>query len=104
GTESAELFVAELDGRLVGTVTFYPSGPGSAEQGWPNDWAGIRLLGVAPEARGQGAGRALIEALIERARAQGAAAIALHTTERMEVARAMYERMGFVRVPEYDFG
>ena len=29
-------------------------------------------------------------------------AIGLHTTVQMEVARAMYERMGFVRSPEYD--
>jgi hypothetical protein len=29
--------------------------------------------------------------------------MALHTTQMMQVARAMYERMGFVRVPEFDF-
>jgi ribosomal protein S18 acetylase RimI-like enzyme len=44
-----------------------------------------------------------MEASIERARADGATALALHTTEMMEVARAMYERMGFVRVPERDY-
>ena len=29
--------------------------------------------------------------------------LGLHTTEKMSVARGMYERMGFVRVPEFDF-
>jgi hypothetical protein len=27
----------------------------------------------------------------------------LHTTQLMAVARTMYERMGFTRVPEHDF-
>ena len=99
-----ELLVAEQDGRLIGAVTYYPPGESSVGQGWPAEWAGIRLLGVTPDARGTGAGRALIQALIERAREQGATAIALHTTERMIVARGMYERMGFERDERYDWG
>lgn len=63
-----------------------------------------RLLpGVAPGARGRGVGRALTEECIRRARAAGCPAVGLHTTEFMAVARAMYERMGFVRVPALDF-
>jgi ribosomal protein S18 acetylase RimI-like enzyme len=99
----AELLVAILDGEVVGSVTYYASGSRSEAQGWPADWAGLRLLAVAPAARGLGAGRALMEASIERARVDGATALALHTTVMMEVARAMYERMGFVRVPERDY-
>jgi len=99
-----ELFVAEQAERLIGAVTFYPPGESSVEQGWPAEWAGVRLLGVTPQARGTGAGRALIEALIHRARELGATALALHTTERMVVARGMYERMGFQRDERYDWG
>ena len=40
---------------------------------------------------------------IRRSRAMGSRALSLHTTRAMDVARGMYERMGFVRVPEYDF-
>jgi ribosomal protein S18 acetylase RimI-like enzyme len=58
---------------------------------------------VAPEARGRGIGRLLTEECIRRARAGGRTAVGLHTTEFMAVARSMYERMGFVRVPRYDF-
>jgi ribosomal protein S18 acetylase RimI-like enzyme len=99
----AELLVAVRDGEVVGSVTYYAPGPRSEAQGWPADWAGLRLLAVAPRARGLGIGRALMEASIARARADGAAALALHTTEMMAVARGMYERMGFVRVPERDY-
>ena len=40
---------------------------------------------------------------IQRARRAGAAAITLHTTDMMQVAMQMYERMGFGRAPELDF-
>jgi GNAT superfamily N-acetyltransferase len=99
----AELLVAVLDGEVVGSLTYYPPGPSSEGQGWSSEWAGLRLLAVTPGARGLGIGRKLMEFAIERARAAGAPAIALHTTEIMEIARSMYERMGFVRVPEHDW-
>ena len=70
---------------------------------WPATWAGFRLLAVHPDARGRGVGRLLTEECIRRARETGRAAVGLHTTMLMNVARAMYERMGFVRIPEYDF-
>jgi ribosomal protein S18 acetylase RimI-like enzyme len=40
---------------------------------------------------------------VRRCRERGIATIGLHTTETMDIARRMYERMGFVRVPEFDF-
>jgi ribosomal protein S18 acetylase RimI-like enzyme len=40
---------------------------------------------------------------IRRARRLGAACLNLHTTDMMQVAMRMYERMGFVRAPELDF-
>ena len=101
--DEAELIAAELEDRLVGAVTYYPDGSRSGAGSWPSGWAAIRLLGVHPDARGMGIGRALIQECIDRARALGAAAVGLHTTELMAVARAMYERMGFVRAPEFDF-
>ena len=98
-----ELIVAELADRIVGTVTLYPEGTRAENGGWPAGWAGIRLLGVVPEARGHGIGRALTEECLDRARRHGAAVIGLHTIDWMRVARGMYERMGFQRVPEHDF-
>jgi hypothetical protein len=40
---------------------------------------------------------------IGRARRLGAACLNLHTTDMMQVAMRMYERMGFARAPELDF-
>jgi GNAT superfamily N-acetyltransferase len=84
---------------VVGTVTLY-LGAGS-EQWRPGD-AMFRFLAVDPSARGRGVGRALFQACLERARAAGRRRMALHTTEWMTTARAMYERAGFHREPEGD--
>jgi ribosomal protein S18 acetylase RimI-like enzyme len=100
---AAELIVAELDGELAGTVTFYPEVSESIEPSWPKGWAGLRLLAVHPSCRGRGIGRALVEECLRRCRERGIRTIGLHTTVMMNVARGLYERMGFVRVPEYDF-
>lgn len=100
---AAELIVAELNGRLAGSVTLYLGDSGSSPEGWPPGWAGIRLLAVHPAFRGQGIGRALMEECIRRCREHSISTIGLHTTEMMAVARRMYEKMGFKRVPEFDF-
>lgn len=65
--------------------------------------SGIRLLGVSPEARGLGVGKALTMACIERAREREHAAVILHTTQAMQIAWGLYERLGFRRAEELDF-
>ena len=101
--DTSELIVAENSGRLVGAVTFYPNTTLSDQGGWPAGWTGIRLLAVHPDARGMGIARVLMDECLRRSRLRSATALGLHTTELMGIARGMYERMGFVRVPEYDF-
>jgi ribosomal protein S18 acetylase RimI-like enzyme len=99
----AELIVAEIDSRLVGTVTLYLKYQSTSLEGWLPGWAGVRLLAVHPDYRGRGIGRALMEECIRRCRTQGIRSIALHTSEMMGVAKRMYEKMGFKRIPEFDF-
>ena len=101
-TES-ELLIAVEDGEIVGSATFYPARLKRTQSEWPSEWTGARLIAVLPERRGRGIGKAIVEECIHISRDQNAAAFALHTTPYMELARGMYERMGFVRVPEYDF-
>ena len=93
------ILVAEVDGTIAGALAYVPAGRIVAEWLRP-DWAYFRALAVLPEYRGRGVGRALTQACIARARSEGGAALALHTTEGMPLARAMYERMGFVRHSE----
>jgi len=104
--QPAEQIVAEQDDTLVGTVLLFPAGTvlttpdgASVTLTWPE----IRLLAVRPAARGHGIGAALVRECLQRARQSGAAALTLHTTDMMQVAMSMYERMGFVRAPELDF-
>jgi GNAT superfamily N-acetyltransferase len=52
-------------------------------------------LYVVPRGRGQGLGRALVEAAIELARRKGAARMDLGTGEDDTAARALYESLGF---------
>ncbi len=99
----SDLIVAEIDDLLAGCVTLYLDAAKSFPKDWPAGWAVARLLAVHPDFRGKGIGHALMEECIRRCRKAGIKTIGLHTTEIMQVARGMYERMGFVRVPEHDF-
>jgi GNAT superfamily N-acetyltransferase len=107
--DASELLVAELDGVIVGCVSYFPPGSkasypsDSFSERWPDDWGAFRLLAVDPAARGHGVGRRLTDACIDRARQSGAPALGLHTTAPMAIARSMYERMGFERAPQFDF-
>ncbi len=55
----------------------------------------LEELYVVPERRGQGIGRALLEAAIDLARDAGAADMHLGTSEDDIAARALYESLGF---------
>jgi GNAT superfamily N-acetyltransferase len=101
--DESQLIVAEVNKQLAGTVTLYLNAHRSGEGGWPRGWAGVRLLAVHPSYRNRGIGRSLMEECLRRCRKAGVATVGLHTTEMMDVARRMYERMGFVRVPKFDF-
>jgi len=98
----SELIVAEMEGRLVGTVTLFLKASGSSREEWPEGWASVRLLAVHPDYRRRGIGRALMEECIRRARKAGIRTIGLHTSKLMDAARRMYEMMGFKRAPELD--
>jgi ribosomal protein S18 acetylase RimI-like enzyme len=99
----SDLIVAELNHRLVGCVTLYLDGSKTFPEAWPEGWAVVRLLAVHPDFHGQGIGHALMQECIRRCRQFNISAIGLHTTEVMDIARRMYERIGFERFPESDF-
>jgi ribosomal protein S18 acetylase RimI-like enzyme len=100
---AAEIIVAEDAERIVGAVAYVPPFTEPRADFFRPEWPIIRMLVVDPAARGQGIGRRLTEACIERARHADAAVIALHTSPAMEVALGLYLRMGFAleaKVPD----
>jgi GNAT superfamily N-acetyltransferase len=102
--EGVDWIVAEFDGRIVGSVVVFPPSA-DAYRGAVGaaPWPELRLLSVSPAARGRGIGRALVEECARRAAATGASTLGLHTSRSMADAIRLYEAMGFVRAPEYDF-
>jgi ribosomal protein S18 acetylase RimI-like enzyme len=100
---AAEVLVAVGQERILGGVTFVPSGGPMANLARSTE-AEIRMLAVDRAARGRGAGEALVRACIDRARAtDGCTGIVLSTQHIMQAAHRIYERLGFVRAPERDW-
>lgn len=96
--------VAIERGVIVGSAALYaPQAAAYGDLASPAPWPEVRLVAVAPAARGRGVARALVEECIRRARAAGATTVGLHTSRSMRAALRLYERMGFVRDPEHDF-
>jgi GNAT superfamily N-acetyltransferase len=90
---------AKIDGGLVGIAHFL-----FHATIWGPTACYLQDLFTAPEARGQGVGRALIEAVAGEARKQGAKRYYWLTQEHNAVARALYDKVarfkGFIR---YEF-
>jgi GNAT superfamily N-acetyltransferase len=99
-----ERLVAEIDGTIVGSVALFPA-KSDAYEGYIKelDYPEIRMLAVSPEARGKGVASALISECMKRAKIKGCSAIGLHTGQFMDKAMRLYERLGFERLPQYDF-
>jgi ribosomal protein S18 acetylase RimI-like enzyme len=83
-------WVAEVDGRIVGTVAAV------AEP----DGVYMRSMAVSPAARGLGAGRRLLQTVEEFAIASRAPRMYLSTTPFLAAAIRLYESSGFKRTGE----
>lgn len=99
---TAQVLVAVLGDRVVGAVTVALGGGPWAERSAPGE-AEIRMLAVHPDARGAGIGESLVRACIDAARAHAAGVLRLSTEPEMTSAHRLYERLGFVRTPAYDW-
>lgn len=98
----AELWVA-VDGRgVVGTVTYVEPASALCEIGRDGE-VEIRSLAVLPSASGEGIGEALTRNAVERARERGFGSVVLSSSTTMHIAHRLYERLGFIRLPERDW-
>lgn len=82
------MFTLRDAGRLLGVGALTPLAPGHEE---------LKSMHVAEAARGQGAGRALLDGMLADARARGVARISLETGSGPEhtAARRLYAAAGF---------
>jgi ribosomal protein S18 acetylase RimI-like enzyme len=104
GTEALEERYADLIRNRDMTVLLAGDGPDGFAQIRYRPWvysAGpqahsyLEELYVVPSLRGQGIGRALMEAAMDTARTEGATHMELGTSESDTAARALYESVGF---------
>ncbi|MFG1481161.1 GNAT family N-acetyltransferase [Xanthobacter sp. V4C-4] len=86
------LYVAELDGRVVGTfeLVLAHSLPGRGARR-----AILEAVQVAPDLRGRGIGARMVRHAMAEARAAGAASLGLTSSRRREAAHRFYESLGF---------
>ena len=89
--KSAGLWIAEADGRPVGSITLDDQGRGLGRLGH---------LVLTPEARGSRAGRRLVEQVLEAARTAGYKRLELMTFGDLSAARSLYLSVGFVKVSD----
>jgi N-acetylglutamate synthase-like GNAT family acetyltransferase len=82
------MWVAELDGKVVGTVSLSTEAEGLY----------VRSMAVVPEAQGQGVARELLKSLHDHAAGTGAKRIFLYTLPFQKGAREMYEKFGYTWV------
>ena len=89
---AARVLIAEGDGRLIGNLILL----------MPARWRTSRIYSVVvdPQARGFGAGRALVLAAEQCARETGRDSIFLEVRVDNAAARAMYEKLGYAKESE----
>ena len=91
---AGRLWVAEKDGIVVGSVAMVDAGPGTGQ---------LRWFLLAPEARGLGLGRRLLDAALGYALERGFTHVFLWSFTDLHEAIRLYERAGF-RVTQTETG
>jgi ribosomal protein S18 acetylase RimI-like enzyme len=93
GPPAGELLIGRgAAGEALGCVALRPMADGDAE---------MKRLYVALAGRGLGLGRALVAAIVLKAREFGYRRIKLDTLPSMEAALGLYRAAGFTQIPRY---
>lgn len=90
GSEATVLFVARVDGSIVGSLTLALFRIPTGMRAWIED------VVVDSGARGHGVGEVLNTAALDEARRRGAVTVDLTSRPSREAANRLYRRLGFV--------
>ena len=90
------LLIAHVDGAIAGCCALRPLDSSDYVNA-----SEMKRLYVCPAFRGLGLGRLLAEAILDAARMAGYDSVLLDTLNDMDIARAMYEELGFKEIPPY---
>ena len=88
--KGGHIFMVYLEDEAVGCVALIPMGDGVYE---------LSKMAVAPEMRGRGIGRRLLEYAVAQGRAIGAKSLFLGSSTKLQNAVHLYESIGFRHVP-----
>jgi ribosomal protein S18 acetylase RimI-like enzyme len=97
---NSAIFVCGHDKRIIGMAYLVPSG--NPTHIYPADWSYVRMVGVHPEYRGKGIAKRLTQMCVDHARQTNEKIVGLHTSEKMDDARHIYENIGFKIDKELD--
>lgn len=86
-----EIYFALVNGEVVGAAALKYQGHGEFE---------VSKMGVRPQAQRLGIGGKLLDIVIERFYARGGNKLYLETSSKLPPAIALYEKAGFIHVPE----
>ncbi len=89
-------WIAEVNGARAGCVMLVRDDPKAKKA----DVARVRLLLLEPFARGMGLGRRLVEECVAFSKASGYRRVTLWTHKELTAARAIYDKLGFVKTGE----
>ncbi len=87
------ILIAERGNAVVGSCALTPL---------PNDSLELSKMAVSPSVRGQGIGRQLGEAALQRAEQLGVRCILLETNRKLSAALALYAKLGFEEIEPED--
>ena len=86
--KGSQMWIAELDGKIVGDIAVIKKGPDSAR---------LRWFGVGASLQGQGLGSRLLTTALDFCREKGYIHLSLSTLDILKPARHLYRKFGFQR-------
>jgi len=97
---NSKIFICADGKKIIGMAYLVPSG--NPTHIYPADWCYVRMVGVDPSYRRKGIAKRLTQMCVDYAKESREKVVGLHTSEKMDDARSIYESIGFRMDKEID--